>query len=115
MRGSECSSDLDGQKDFLNDLNIPKLSEEESKTLNEGITKQETADAIGSMQAGKTAGLDGIPIDLYKTFQSTDTLIGDVSGILQEGSPFDIHEGCPNYTASETGKTKYKMSKYAAN
>lgn len=29
----------------------PKLSEEESKTLDKEITKQETAHAIGSMQA----------------------------------------------------------------
>ena len=68
LYSSECCPNLDGQTTFLNDLNIPKLSEEENKTLDEEITKQEIADAIGSMQAGKAAGLDGIPIDLYKTF-----------------------------------------------
>lgn len=70
LYSSECSPNLDGQATFLNDLNIPKLSEEENKTLDEEITKQEIAEALGSMQAGKAAGLDGIPIDLYKTFQS---------------------------------------------
>lgn len=70
LYSSECPSNLDGQTKFLNDLNIPKLSEEESKTIDEGITKQEIADAIDLMQSGKAAGLDGIPIDLYKTFQS---------------------------------------------
>ena len=70
LYSTECSSNLDGQTQFLNDLNIPKLSEEESKILDEEITKQEIAHAMGSMQAGKAAGLDGIPIDLYKTFQS---------------------------------------------
>ena len=70
LYSSECSSSLDRQTQFLNDLNIPKLSEEESKLLDEELTKQEISDAMGSMQAGKAAGLDGIPIDLYKTFQS---------------------------------------------
>ncbi len=70
LYSSECSPNLDGQTKFLNDLNVPKLSEEESKTLDEEITKQEITDAIGSMHARKAAGLDGIPIDLYKTFQS---------------------------------------------
>lgn len=32
LYSSECSSDLDEQTNFLNDLNIPKLSEEESNT-----------------------------------------------------------------------------------
>lgn len=49
LYSSECSSNLDGQTIFLNDLNIPKLSEEESKILYEDITKKKIADAMGSM------------------------------------------------------------------
>lgn len=104
---SECSSSLDGQTQFFNDLNIPKLSEKESKTLDEEITKQEIADAMGSMQAGKAAGFDGIRIDLYKTFQSK--LLTPLLELFQVWSPSRIHEGCLNHTASKTGKTKYKM------
>ena len=65
LYSSECSPSL---TTFLNALNIPKLSEEKSKTLDEEITQEEKADATDSMQAGKAAGLDGIPVHLYKHF-----------------------------------------------
>lgn len=70
LYSSECSSSLDMQTQFLNNLNIPRISEEESRALDGKFTKLEIAEAIGCMQAGKTAGPDGIPIDIYKIFQS---------------------------------------------
>lgn len=67
---SEGTPRLDKQTRFLNNLNIPKISENESKALDGELTEIEIAEAINCMQAGKTAGPDGIPIDIYKKFQS---------------------------------------------
>lgn len=39
----------------------------------------------------------------------TDTLIWVVPGFLQDWPPSHFHEGCPNHTASTTGRTRYKL------
>lgn len=61
---------MDKQTNFLNSLNIPKLSEEDSRTLVERITGDSRCESATSMRAGKAAGLGGIPTDLYKIFQA---------------------------------------------
>ena len=53
---------------FLTNPNIPRLSEELSTVCEGEISFQECEKILGSFQAGKTPGNDGIPIEFYKTF-----------------------------------------------
>lgn len=69
LYSSECPVNLESQTHFLDNLNLPQLSEEYKKNLDEGITVQEIEEAIDSMKSGKAAGLDGLPIDIYKKFK----------------------------------------------
>lgn len=54
---------------FLGDLELPQISEEDHLNLEEGITVEEIALAIDAMTSGKTPGPDGLPIDIYKKFK----------------------------------------------
>ena len=53
---------------FLNDLNIPKLSEEQQKQCEGSISSEECFCVLNSSDLNKTPGNDGIPIEFYKTF-----------------------------------------------
>uniref|UniRef100_A0A669DNA9 Reverse transcriptase domain-containing protein n=1 Tax=Oreochromis niloticus TaxID=8128 RepID=A0A669DNA9_ORENI len=55
---------------FLNNMNIPRIEEEESLRLGAKLTLDEISEAIMSMNSGKAAGPDGLPIDIYKKFAS---------------------------------------------
>ena len=63
------NSILQKQKEFLDSLSINPLEENMLTDLDLDITNEELSVAIGTMKGGKTPGLDGIPIDMYKTFQ----------------------------------------------
>lgn len=69
LYSSEWSSDSDKQNLFLNNLNIPRISEEQQLGLDLDLSLTEILAAIDSMKAGKAAGTDGLPIDLYKKFK----------------------------------------------
>ena len=43
-----------------------KLSPENVSKLREGITEEEVAAAVTSTVSGKAAGMDGIPVELWK-------------------------------------------------
>ena len=53
---------------FLNDPNIPKLSEEQQKQCEGSISSEECFHLLNSFDLNKTPGNDGIPIEFYKTF-----------------------------------------------
>ena len=55
---------------FLNDLNIPKLLEEQKISCEGEITTEECVLLLDSFQNNKTTGNDGIPIEFYKKFWS---------------------------------------------
>ena len=52
----------------MNDLNIPKLSEEQQKQCEGSISSEECFRLLNSFDLNKTPGNDGIPIEFYKTF-----------------------------------------------
>ena len=51
---------------FLNDLNIPKLSEEQQKQYEGSISSEECFCVLNNFDLNKTPGNDGIPIEFYK-------------------------------------------------
>ena len=55
---------------FLNDLNIPTLSEDKKKICEGSILAEECFRLQDSFDNNKTPGNDGIPIEFYKTFWS---------------------------------------------
>lgn len=66
---SECSVTPDSQKQFLDALVFPSLTEESKNVLDVEIVADEISGAITSMEGGKAAGPDGLPIDIYKMFR----------------------------------------------
>lgn len=65
--GDEAGSQQQGG--FLEDLTVPRVSDEHRQMMDLELTKEEIEHAINSMQAGKSPGPDGLPIDLYKRFK----------------------------------------------
>ena len=60
------ATDTDSITSFLNNLNVPQLSEEQ-KQLREGqITIDECKGILETFQNNKSPGNDGIPIEFYK-------------------------------------------------
>ena len=53
---------------FLNDLNIPKLPEEQQKQCEGSISSEECFRLLNSFDLNKTPENDSIPIEFYKTF-----------------------------------------------
>lgn len=51
---------------YMADIDLPKLSEEDSTALETGITVEE---AIASFPPRKSPGLDGLPSEWYNTFR----------------------------------------------
>ena len=53
---------------FLNSLNIPVLTEEQTLSCEGAISQEECASIIDSFQNNKNPGNDGIPIEFYRKF-----------------------------------------------
>jgi len=53
---------------FLGNPNIPVLSVEERLSCEGEITTEECVKALDTFDNGKTPGIDGIPVEFYKTF-----------------------------------------------
>ena len=60
------ATDSDCVKSFLNDLNIPQLSQEQKQSCEGGITAEECSEILETFQNNKSPGNDGIPIEFYK-------------------------------------------------
>ena len=61
--------DIENEIDsFLNNLNIPKLSEEQKISCEGKITSEECFCLLDTFQTNKSPGNDGIPIEFYKKF-----------------------------------------------
>ena len=54
---------------FLN--NLPQVSQQDNSDLESPLTLQELQAALMSMENGKSPGIDGLPVDFYKSFWST--------------------------------------------
>ena len=55
-------------KNFLRQLNIPKLPEDKSKLCEEDLTEKDLYDSLKSMQNDKSPGNDGLTKEFYETF-----------------------------------------------
>ena len=55
---------------FLNNLNIPGLTEQQRLSCEGKITSNKCAKALETFQLNKAPGNDGIPIEFYRTFWS---------------------------------------------
>lgn len=66
---SEATGDTSHQTNFLDDIQFPSFSDEARKQLEASLSVQEVLKAISIMKNGKTAGPDGLPIDIFKAFK----------------------------------------------
>lgn len=59
--------DIDKLKEgiFINNLNIPQLSDDQADILEGPISLFEIDTAISSLHSGKSPGLDGFPVDIF--------------------------------------------------
>ncbi|KAL2096374.1 hypothetical protein ACEWY4_008522 [Coilia grayii] len=77
---SEVSQDQSAGWAFLE--NLPQVSEEANAGLGRVLTLEELQGALQSMECGKAPGLDGLPVDFYKSFWQ---VIGaDVLAVLRD-------------------------------
>ena len=72
---------------LFDDLEIPKLSEDEKKILDNPLSKQEIFDVIKSMKMNKTPGFDGLPIEFYIV------LWPDINDMLMDSYNYSIQNG----------------------
>ena len=59
-------SDL--MNNYINDLNLPSLNEEERISCDRTISEEEVRASLKSMKDGSAPGCDGIPTEFYKVF-----------------------------------------------
>ena len=58
---------------FFEGISFPTLGDDARKQLDEQITASEIEEAIKTMQAGKSPGPDGFPVEFYRTFSKNLT------------------------------------------
>ncbi len=63
---SEYLEDSGKQKEFLDQLHFPTLTEEAKTNLDQELSVAELAEALNSMNNRKAPGPDGLPIEIYK-------------------------------------------------
>ena len=59
-----------GACSFLDQIDIPRLSEQSKESLNQPVTKSELLQNLKSMSHNKSPGLDGLPAEFYIVFFS---------------------------------------------
>ena len=72
---------------FLDQLDIPRLSEQLKDTLNRPISKAEILESLKSMHHNKSPGFDGVPVELYIVFfqDIADLLISSLNYSFDQG------------------------------
>lgn len=68
LYSSESKNDQKLIDNFFENLQIPTISLDNRKSLDQPITKEEIKKAVGSMQNSKCPGPDGYSIEFYKVF-----------------------------------------------
>ena len=61
-------NECDMNEVFLDDTDIPKLSDDYQEILDQPFSKKELYDALVSMKQNKTPGYDGFPVEFYLVF-----------------------------------------------
>ena len=72
---------------FLDSLDIPKLSDGEKLNLDQPISKHEVFHTISSMNHKKSPGYDGIPVEFYIVFWN------DISDMLLDSLNYSFENG----------------------
>lgn len=62
--------------------NLPQLSQEASTEISDALSMGEVYKALQGMEVGKAPGIDGLPVDFYKSFWSV--LCRDLLDVLNE-------------------------------
>ena len=77
-----------GLKDFVQNLEIPRLSNEEQATFEHDLTVQETKNVLHSFEKNKTPGEDGFTKEFYETFFDLlkQNLLDSYNEAFQKGS-----------------------------
>ena len=72
---------------FLNDLNIPTLSEDQKNICEGTISAEECYRLLDSFDINKTPGIDGIPIEFYKIFWPliSDSFMNCINECFEKG------------------------------
>ena len=65
---SEYPENTQSQIEFLDQLDIPTITDQDKTELDKLFTVKEMLEAVQNMRSGKTPGPDGIPIEIYKLF-----------------------------------------------
>ena len=77
-----------GLKDFIQNLEIPRLSNEEQATFEHELTVQEIKNVLHSFEKNKTPGEDGFSKEFYETFFDllNQNLLDSYNEAFQKGS-----------------------------
>lgn len=88
LYASEVTHNSDTCGQFLNSLNLTKISPEMACSLEKLITLEELTNAINSMNKDRSPGLDGIPPELYSAFWSQlgPLLLNMINFSISQGS-----------------------------
>lgn len=65
---SECTNNLEGQDNFLDKLQFPKLLEGTRSNSERNLSIEELSKALQGMSSGKAPGPDSLPMEIYKMF-----------------------------------------------
>lgn len=76
---------------FFNNLNIPRISEEETKKCEGEIKESECLKILSDFKLNKTPGTDGFQVEFYKYFWS------DIKDLVLESINFSIKKKCMSY------------------
>lgn len=64
---SPSSTTLSDVTQYIQEANLPKLTDEDRESLSQPTSVEEFAAAIAATQPGMSPGLDGFPVAYYKT------------------------------------------------
>ncbi len=72
---------------FFDDLNLPTLSDDESKDLDVPVTLDELHTAVKLTNKGRSPGINGIPVDLYLELWSIlgPILLDTINSAIEKG------------------------------
>ena len=76
------STKITPKTDYLEDIDIPKISDDQRAEMDSEITELEVGKALFDLNNNKQCGTDGIPADFYKVFYSK--LKGLLHGLMLE-------------------------------
>ena len=66
-KSNVTDEDRENGNEFLNNLNIPRLLEEQKQSCEGEIFVEEITATLNSFESNKSLGNDGIPIECYKS------------------------------------------------